>query len=60
MDKQTLHKKKNAYEYAYKHEDAEWCHCILAELEAENYHKLVELLCDCKWQAVYEWIEANG
>ena len=59
MTKQTLHNKRYAHEYAYNHNDMEWCDCILTELEAENYHTLVSLLRDCEWQAAYEWIEKN-
>ena len=59
MNKQTLHNKRYAHEYAYNHGDMEWCNSIIAELEAENYHALVKLLTDCEWQAAYEWIEEN-
>ena len=59
MNKQTLHNKRYAHEYAYNHGDMEWCNSIIAELEAENYHTLVKLLIDCEWQSAYEWIEEN-
>lgn len=59
MTKQTLHNKRYAHEYAYIHNDMEKCNCILAELEAENFHILVSLLRDYEWQAAYEWIEEN-
>ena len=59
MNKQTLHNKRYAHEYAYNHRDMEWCSSIIAELESENYHELVKLLIDCEWQAAYEWIEKN-
>ena len=59
MTKQTLRNKIYAYIYAFDQKNTEWCNTIIAELESENYHKLVGLLLEGKYQAAHNWIDKN-
>ena len=50
MTKTKLLQKIDGYHYAIQHNDSQWADDVLRALEAENYHKLIPLLQQNKFE----------
>ena len=51
-DKYYIRKKVFAYKYALEHNSQEHCKRIIAELEKENFHKVVKCLLTQNYDAI--------
>ena len=50
MNALHLKMKVDAYKYAIEHNNKEWANSVLCFLEQENYHKLIPLLQNKKFE----------
>ena len=59
LTKREIKRKIQAHEYSWKHGESDHERRIQAEIEAENYHKLLRMIISHDYKAAYEWIEQN-
>lgn len=59
MTERQLKNMVYAYKYSLNHGNLKQCQHIITELEAENFHNLIELLVNEKYQLAIEEIEKD-